>query len=178
MGTTVTDASTRFHASSVPRLIQQDTTAVPLLLVVYVADPAAIPYLGVWTAKAPTTPTQHNAPPTPRLLKMRTQKRRTWPLDGYDLCYDYQVDFCSTLEFVKEDGDGVSFVIFMVFLGHTLGCMPEFSCSLIRNKLTGFYKKNCISSAVDEREPCATVKCNSGCATPVPRLLVIECDIV
>jgi len=38
-------------------------------------------------------------------------------------------DFGFTFLFVKEDGDGVSFVILMVFLGHTLRCMPEFSCS-------------------------------------------------
>ena len=35
-----------------------------------------------------------------------------------------------------------------------------------------------IGSAIEECEPCATVKCNSGCATTVPRLLVIEGDIV
>jgi len=47
MDTTVTDAPTRFHADGVPPHIPQETTPVPLLLVVYVADPAAIPCLGV-----------------------------------------------------------------------------------------------------------------------------------
>jgi len=35
-----------------------------------------------------------------------------------------------------------------------------------------------IGSSIEEGEPCGTVKCNSGCATTVPRLLVIEGDIV
>jgi len=47
MDTTVTDAPTRFHADGVPPHIPQETTPVPLLLVVYAANPAAIPYLGV-----------------------------------------------------------------------------------------------------------------------------------
>jgi len=38
--------------------------------------------------------------------------------------------------------------------------------------------RSSIGSAIEEREPCGTVKCNSGCATTVPRLLVIEGDIV
>ena len=41
------DAPTSFHADGVPPHIPQETTPVPLLLVVYVADPAAVPYLGV-----------------------------------------------------------------------------------------------------------------------------------
>jgi len=76
MDTTVTDTPTRFHADGVPPHIPQETTPVPVLLVVYAADPAAIPYLGVSTAKAHTTPIQYNAPPTPRLLRMRTQKEK------------------------------------------------------------------------------------------------------
>ena len=76
MDTTVTDAPTRFHADGVLLHMPQETTPVPLLLVAYSADPAAIPYLGVLTAKARTTPTQHNAPPTLRLLRMRTQKEK------------------------------------------------------------------------------------------------------
>jgi len=49
MDTTVTGAPTRFHADGVPPHIPQETTVtpVPLLLVVYTADPATIPYLGV-----------------------------------------------------------------------------------------------------------------------------------
>ena len=35
-----------------------------------------------------------------------------------------------------------------------------------------------MGSAMEEREPCGTVKCNTGWAIIVPRLLVIDCDVL